>query len=128
MDPKENKINLNLLNQGMHAKWNFSKQHILIPLRVLDILGIFSLFTTLFSTDRFFTSLKIMLNCNISSMLVHMKVMSLNCGILKRNVCDPRIFFFRFCLCVCVCVCAFQPVIPPDKLFTYKHMEFPLFS
>ena len=29
---------------------------------------------------------------------------------------------------MCVCFCAFQPVIPPDKLFTYKHMEFPLFS
>ena len=42
-----------------------------------------------------------------------MKVMSLNCGILKRNRCDPRIFVsFLY-----VCVCAFQSVIPPDKLF-----------
>ena len=53
----------------------------------------------------------------------------------KFYVCDPRIFPPRFCfcfecVCVCVCVCvyAFQPVIPPDKLFKYMHMEFPLIS
>ena len=95
-----------------------------IPLCVLDILGTFSLFITLFSTDRFFTSLKIMLNCNMSSTLVHMKVMSLNYGILKRNMCDPRIFF----VFVCLCLCALQSVIPPDNLFMYKHVEFPLCS
>jgi len=69
--------------QGGIFPYNIS---IILPLCVLDIRGIFSVFTTLSSTNYFFTSLKIMLKVNyISSMLVHMKVMSLNCGIIISN-------------------------------------------